>query len=199
MANPTNSIDVRIPLATFRTQYADMFVNLKKDQAGEEVALENVIEAPGQLYGNANDDVILRVIGQFPRRFFDNRAGIPSASRIPAAAPLISVSALAAATSFDFEIVSGLRSGTLMWARLVSSSSADATLEFFSKNTRQAAERVYGAENVDPSVAFLEGTPSALVEDTGADLNGTLYGRITNNGGAPSDFDLECIIEGIAG
>lgn len=202
MANPSNSIDVRIPLAEFRAQYADLFVTLKIDQAGREVALANVREKPGQLYGNAADDWWLRLIAQFPRRFYDNRQAVTSDLRIPAAAAAISVTALGPAGDFDFEIVSGLRSGTLVWARLVSSGgtpSADANLELFHAATRLPAERLYGAENVDPTAGYVEGTPAALIQDDGADLTGTLYGRITNNGAAASDFALELVLEGIAG
>lgn len=200
MANPTNSVDVRLSLAAFVAAYEALFVTTKVDPPNNQIALANIREKQGQRWGNGADDVILRLIGQFPRRFYDNRQGIAADRRVPASEPAIATTGLAAATAFDFRVDSGLASGTLLWARLVSSGgapSADADLEFFSDSGRTL--RVYGAVNVDPSTAFVEGTPAAMIPDAGGDLDGTLYGRITNNGAAASDFALELVLEGIAG
>lgn len=200
MSNPSNSINVHQSLAAFRTAYEELFVTLKIDQKGKEVALENIREKIGQLWGNAADDMVLRLIQLFPRRFYDNRQAIASASRVPAAASAIATAGLGAAGQFDFTITTGLASGTMLWAKLVSSGgtpSADADLELFSDSGRTL--RIYAAENVDPSTAFVEGTPAAMIPDAGGNLDGSIYGRITNNAGAASDFALELVLEGIGG
>jgi len=200
MANTTDALNIYLDLAAFDALYAQEFLKAKIDPPGLEVTVDQIYRRDGKLLGNLQDDLVRRVVSSVARRSFDNRQAIAADLREPLGVTLLTVGPIANAGGVgDFTIPARIASGTLEWLRLVSTGglSANVILELFVDAAR--TELAYQASGVDPSVAYVEGTPVTLIGNvTGANLEArTLYGRITNNGGASSVFELEAVIKGI--
>lgn len=201
MANPTaTALNIFQTLAAFDATYDEEFVRAKIDPPGREVPRGNLYRRDGQILGNLQDDAIRRIVKSVPRRSFDNRQSIASALREPVGAAVISTASIPnAGGTGDFTIPARIESGQAIGIRLVSVGglSAVATLEFFVDAARSVL--CYQAIGVDPSTAYVEATPFALMSNV--DLAGlearTLYGRVTNNGAAASVFEVEAVLEGI--
>lgn len=207
MANPTaTAIDIFQTLAAFDAQFDEEFVRLKIDPPGKEVSRDQIFKRDGEILGNLQDDAIRRLVKSIPRRSFDNRQSIASALREPPAAPVIATASIPnAGGTGDFTIDARIADGQVLAIRVVSVSGLSALIdiELFVDAARLLS--AYRALAVDPSTAFVDGTPFALMHigppGSPGDLAPlearTVYGRITNNGAAASLFEIEAVIEGI--
>lgn len=189
MASAVNTIDVQQGVANFKTQYAQYLV-LKKDKQGREAALGDLENASGQLWSNWLEDTVLKILEHGHRRMLDNRA-----------APLVTGNATSGGGTVDFTLDVKSVNGRGVWLKVVSdAASVGGVVEFFSDAARTKlvyqADIKAGSPPVD-SDTLIDGTSWTAIADDGTDLeSGTLYGRVTNNGGSDSTYTVTLVFEG---